>query len=95
MSLVDGLTPWKPATMATEPRATASRMRLGETSMIRALPYASSVITPACWPVNDFASTPRLWMAIASSDIEIRSPAVSRMSISRCGGSGVTCGRGR
>jgi len=54
--------------------------------MIRALPWSSVVMTPACCPVNDFAGTPSSPIAIASSDIEIRSPAVSRMSISRADG---------
>ena len=45
---------------------------------------------PACEPVNDTASTPRRWIAIAVSAIEMRSPAVSSMSISRAGGSGLT-----
>ena len=47
------------------------------------------MITPACWPVKACASTSNSWIAIDSSAIEIRSPAVSRMSISRCGGVGV------
>src|SRR5665647_680012 len=88
-SLVCSVTPWNPATIATLPESIAWRIRLALTSMIRALPWDSSVITPACWPVNDWACTPRLAIAIASSDIEIRSPAVSRMSISRAGGIGV------
>ena len=66
-------------------------MRPGVTSMIRALPWAESVMTPAWLPVNDRASCPRLAIAIASSAIEIRSPAVSSMSSSRAGGSGETC----
>ena len=49
------------------------------------------MITPACEPVNERASCPRLAIAMATSAIEIRSPAVSSMSISRPGGSGVTC----
>ena len=53
--------------------------------MIRALPCTASVMTPACDPVNDRASMPRLAIAIASSAIEIRSPAVSSMSSSRAG----------
>ena len=57
-------------------------------SMMRAWPCAESVITPACEPVNDRASKPWLAIAIASSAIEIRSPAVSSMSSSRGGGSG-------
>ncbi len=59
--------------------------------MIFALPWAPSVITPAWLPVNDRASWPRLPMAIASSAIEMRSPAVSSMSSSRPAGSGDTC----
>ena len=63
-------------------------------SMMRALPCAESVITPACEPVNDRPSRPRLAMAMASSAIEMRSPAVSSMSSSRPGGSGLTwCAR--
>ena len=43
---------------------------------------------PACEPVNEIASRPRSLIAIDSSAIEIRSPAVSSMSSSRaCGGS--------
>src|SRR5262249_23320852 len=41
-------------------------------------------------PVKERADRPRLAMAIASSAIEIRSPAVSSMSSSRAGGSGLT-----
>lgn len=88
-SLVLSVTPWKPATIATEPLSTVSRMRPGTTSTMRALPCTASVMTPACWPVKDFALTPRLLMAIARSDMEMRSPAVRRMSISREGGIGV------
>ena len=43
-------------------------------------------MTPACEPVNDRASKPRWLIAIASSAIEMRSPAVSSMSISAAGG---------
>ena len=91
MSLVSWETPWKPATMAIVPASSASRMRPGVTSMMRALPCTESVMTPAWLPVNDRASWPRLAIAIASSAIEIRSPAVSSMSSSRPGGSGDTC----
>ena len=48
-------------------------------------------MTPACEPVNERADAPRLAIAIASSAIEMRSPAVSSMSSSRPGGSGDTC----
>src|SRR5450759_3098103 len=59
--------------------------------MIRALPCTESVITPAWLPVNDRASSPRLAIAMANSAMEMRSPAVSSMSSSRPGGSGLTC----
>ena len=59
-------------------------------SMIFALPCTESVITPACEPVNERAVKPRSEIAIATSAIEIRSPAVRSMSISRAGGSGLT-----
>src|SRR6266568_4827381 len=94
MSLVSWATPWNPATIAIEPSSSAERRRPGVTSMIRARPCADVVITPACEPVYERASYPRLWIAIASSAIEIRSPAVSSMSSSRPGGSGLTrCAR--
>ena len=44
---------------------------------------------PAWEPVNDRALMPASWSAIASSAIEIRSPAVRSMSISRPGGTGL------
>ena len=90
-SLVSWLTPWNPATIAIAPASSAWRMRPGVMSMMRALPCAESVITPAWLPVNDLASMPSAAIAMASSAIEIRSPAVSSMSSSRGGGSGVTC----
>ena len=61
-------------------------MRPGVTSMMRALPNCSSVITPACEPVNDCASSPRLAIAMARTAMEMRSPAVRSMSSSRAGG---------
>ena len=66
-------------------------MRPGVTSMICALPCTESVMSPACEPVYDRASTPRSWIAIASTAIEMRSPAVSSMSSSRAGGVRATC----
>ncbi len=66
-------------------------MRPGVTSMILALPCISSVITPAWLPVKERASKPRLPIAMASTAIEMRSPAVSNMSSSRGGGAGETC----
>ena len=61
-------------------------MRPGVTSMIRALPWAESVMTPAWLPVKERASWPRSSIAMASSAMEMRSPAVSSMSSSRAGG---------
>src|ERR1700722_772615 len=90
MSLVFCETPWKPATIGIAPSASAEEIRPGVTSMIRAKPCTSSVITPACDPVKERASRPRVAIAIASSAIEIRSPEVSSMSSSRPGGAGVT-----
>ena len=90
MSLVVCETPWNPATIGIAPSASALEIRPGVTSMIRALPCTSSVITPACDPVKDRASMPRVAIAIASSAIEMRSPEVSSMSSSRPGGAGVT-----
>ena len=90
MSLVSWLTPWNPATIAMWPAFRAGWIRPGVTSMIRALPWAESVMTPAWLPVKDRASWPRLAIAMASRAIEMRSPAVSSMSSSRRGGSGET-----
>ena len=69
MSLVSWLTPWKPATSAMAPSSSASRIRPGVTSMIRALPWLESVMTPACEPVNERASAPSVEIAMASSAI--------------------------
>ncbi len=66
-------------------------MRPGVTSMMRARPWAESVMTPAWLPVNERAWMPRLAVAIATRAIEMRSPLVSSMSSSRAGGSGLTC----
>ena len=41
---------------------------------------------PAWLPVNDTASKPRSWIAIATSAHEMRSPVDRSMSISRAGG---------
>src|SRR5512132_3386927 len=83
-------TPWNPATITTLPSPRASLIRPARTSRMRALPCRVSVMIPAWEPVNDLAVTPRSAMAMASSDMEMRSPAVSSMSISRGGGSGET-----
>ncbi len=91
MSLVSWETPWKPATRTTWPCSSASCTRPGLTSMIRAFWCAEVVITPACEPENERASAPSDSIAIATSALEIRSPAVSSMSSSRSGGAGLTC----
>ena len=90
-SLESWLTPWKPATRTIEPSVSASRSRCGLTCTMRASPCLDVVTIPACDPVNERACTPRVWMAMATSALEIRSPAVSSMSISRGGGAGETC----
>ena len=62
--------------------------------MILALPCTESVMTPACEPVKRARAVAEVAIAIATSAIEIRSPAVSSMSSSRAGGSGLTaCAR--
>lgn len=91
MSFLSCDTPWNPATIAMLPSSSAVRIRPGVTSMMRALLCTESVITPAWLPVNDCASWPRFLIAIASSAMEIRSPAVSSMSNSRPDGIGDTC----
>lgn len=59
MFLPSWLTPWNPATMAMLPSSIEVRMRPGVTSMMRALLWTESVMTPAWLPVNDWASWPR------------------------------------
>ena len=49
--------------------------------------WAVSVTIPAWEPVNETAASPRSMMAMHSSAIEMRSPEVSSMSISRAVGS--------
>ena len=57
---------------------------------MRALPCVVSVTMPAWLPVKDEAGTPWVSMAMHSRAMEMRSPAVSNMSISRPLGSGHT-----
>ena len=57
---------------------------------MRALPWRSVVITPAWEPVKDCTFSPSACTAMATSELEMRSPAVSSMSISRAGGVGLT-----
>ena len=61
-------------------------MRSPRISRILALRCAVSVTMPACDPVNDTAGSPRSMIAMHSSAIEMRSPDVSSMSISRAAG---------
>ena len=89
-SRVSLLTPWKPATMQILPSSSDSCSRSGVTFVIRAFPCFSVVSTPAWEPVNDCAFAPKESTAIATSAFEIRSPAVSSISNSRCGGTGFT-----
>ena len=91
MSRVSRLKPWNPATMTIAPSSSASRRRIGVTSTMRAAPCVASVIMPAWLPVNERASKPIEWIAIASSAIEMRSPLESSMSSSRGAGIGATC----
>ena len=58
---------------------------------MRAAPCWVSVMMPACDPVYDAALQPRALIAIASSDMAMRSPAVSSMSSSRGSGTGAIC----
>ena len=46
-------TPWKPATMATEPLSSARRTRSGFTALICAVPNWASVMKPAWEPVKE------------------------------------------
>ena len=84
-------TPWKPATIAILPSSSAWWTRPRGISTIRALPWVVSVRIPACEPVNETASWPRSLIAIETSAIEMRSPAVSSMSSSRGSGLEETC----
>jgi hypothetical protein len=58
-------------------------MRTGVTSLIRASPCFALVMIPACEPVKEREFAPWALIAIARSAIEMRSPEVSSMSISR------------
>ena len=73
------------------PSSSAFRSRCGVTCTIRASPCFAVVIIPAWEPVNEIALAPSAEIAIATSALLIRSPAVSSMSISRGGGAGLTC----
>ena len=83
--------PWKPATIATWPSEIERATRSGTMPVIWARPYAEVVWIPACAPVKACAGTPNSLIAMDRRDIEIRSPAVRRMSISRSGALSVIC----
>src|SRR5690242_8573050 len=83
-------TPWKPATSTIRSWSSASWIRLARTSTIFARPWTVSVTIPACEPVNEIASAPRSWIAIAASAHEMRSPTEISMSSSRGLGRGET-----
>ena len=51
--------------------------------VIFAFVCAASVSMPACEPVNETASKPMSWIAIATRAHEMRSPVDNNMSISR------------
>ena len=77
--------------MTMAPSSSASRRRTGVTSTMRAEPWSAVVIMPAWLPVNERASKPIEWIAMARSAIEMRSPLESSMSSSRGAGMGATC----
>jgi hypothetical protein len=56
--------------------------------MMRASKWRSLVMMPHWLPVKEMASCPHWWMAMLSSDMEIRSPTEISMSSSLRGGSG-------
>src|SRR5947209_7990007 len=72
--------------MTTLPSSSACRIRCVEMFLMRALVWKLSVTMPTWAPVKLSAFSPRLWIAIAISAIEICSPVASSMSISRAGG---------
>jgi len=76
--------------MGMAPSPSALEIRPGVTSMIRALPCAESVITPAWDPVNERASRPRLAIAMASSAIENPLTRGEQHVEFAAGGSGLT-----
>ena len=78
-------TPWKPATTGTMPASMASRSRSGRISRILALVCSVSVMIPAWLPGEGRGLDPESASAMQSRLIEMRSPEVSSMSISRAG----------
>ena len=78
-------TPWNPATTGTLPAARASRRRSRLTSRILARVWSLSVMMPAWLPVKEWPRRRGPARAMTSSDMEIRSPALTSMSYSRGG----------
>jgi hypothetical protein len=76
--------------MAMSPAPSASTIRLGLTSTIRALEWRVSVMMPLWEPVKDLAGWPISLSAIDNNVIEIRSPTESSMSSSRAVGVATT-----
>ena len=66
-------------------------MRSVEMFLMRALVWELSVTMPTWAPVKLMAGSPRVWIAIAMSAMEICSPVARSMSISRAGGFSVIC----
>ena len=89
-SLVVWETPWNPATMTRSPASKDFSIRPGVMSIMRALPWAAVVITPAWEPVYERAGIPTSDRAIASRAADCRSPVVRSMSSSRGAGCGET-----
>ena len=68
------------------PASTAARSRSARTSRILALVWVVSVTIPAWEPVKLTDGSPRSMIAMHNSAIDVRSPDVSSMSISRAAG---------
>ena len=79
-------TPWNPATTG-HPAGGEGARAAGRRAPRGSWPGCAtvSVIIPAWLPVKDTASTPRSARAMHSRDMEMRSPELSSMSISRSG----------
>src|SRR6516164_2859021 len=72
--------------MTMLPSFRAWRMRAVLMFLMRALVWKLSVTMPIWAPVKLMAGSPRAWMAMAMSAMEICSPVARSMSISRAGG---------
>jgi hypothetical protein len=63
---LSGATPWKPATTATWPMPKRSISRSPSMSVMRAAPWALSVLIGICQPCQERASTPMSCSTMAS-----------------------------